>query len=348
MKNFYKNKKIVITGHTGFKGSWLTLIFLFLNSKVYGYSLKPNKISLFNVLSLKKKIKKNQFNDIRNTKKLENFIKQSNPDLIFHLAAQPIVSEGYVKPNYTWDVNVNGTLNLLKATEKLKKKCSVIIITTDKVYKDEGKKHYSESSDLGGTDPYSISKVGVEKLIEIFRRINRNNRISISVARAGNVIGGGDWQKNRLIPDLVKNNIRNKKTYIRNPKSTRPWQYVIKVLQGYLILGMKNYLSKNKKYETAYNFGPKSSECKSVKYVIKEFSKNWDTRVIFGNNIKKFKEANYLFLNSKKAKKELNWQSLYSLKKSIRRTINWYKEFYFNKANIFKYSLNEVKESFKK
>ncbi len=348
MKDFFKKKNILITGHTGFKGSWLSLMLLYMQGNVYGYSLKPKRLSLFNSLRLNTKLKGNKFSDIRNYKELENFVLKSKPDIIFHLAAQPIVSEGYLKPRYTWDVNVNGTLNLLKISEKLKKKCSLIIITTDKVYKDLGKKKYDENSELSGDDPYSNSKVAVENLIKEWRKTNTNKKVKISVARAGNVVGGGDWSKNRLIPDLVRNISKKRKTFIRRPKSIRPWQYVLKVLQGYLILAKKNYFSKNNQFNTAYNFGPRVSECKTVYNVVREFKKNWDAKIIYKSNIKIFKETDYLFLNSKKAQLELNWLSTYSLKETIQKTCSWYKNFYFNKKNIYQISIKEIKDCLKK
>lgn len=347
MKNFFKNKNILITGHTGFKGSWLTLILLYLQSNVCGYALKPKRLSLYNVLNLHNKLRKNKFSDIRDYDKLEKFVIKTEPDIIFHLAAQPIVSEGYLKPRYTWEVNAEGTLNLLKISEKLKKKCSLVIITTDKVYKDLGKKKYSEHAELEGADPYSLSKVVVENITNAWIKIKKNKKIKISVARAGNVIGGGDWSKNRLIPDIVRNNFKKKNTYIRRPKFIRPWQYVLKVLEGYLILAKKNYLSKTSKYGGAYNFGPRVSECKTVYKVVKEFSKHWETKVIFKSNKKKFKETEYLFLNSAKAKSELGWSSSYSLKETIQKTCNWYKNFYFNKKHIYELSIQEIKDCLK-
>lgn len=347
MKNFYKNKKVIVTGHTGFKGSWLTIILKFLGSNVYGYALKPKKLSLFNALNLKDKLVKNKFSDIRNYLSLKSFILKTKPDIIFHLAAQSIVSEGYLKPEYTWDVNVDGTLNLLKTTEQLKKKCTLIVVTTDKVYKDLGKKKYDEESILEGNDPYSSSKVVVEKIVENWKKIRKNTNVKISVARAGNVIGGGDWSKDRLIPDLIKNTILKKKTNIRNPNFIRPWQYVIKVLEGYLLLAKKNYISKNNYYNSAFNFGPKISECKMVKDVIKEFSKNWKIKITYKHNGKKFKETSYLFLNSKKAKKSLKWVSSYSLAKTIQYTSDWYKKFYYNKKDIYQYSLQQIKKCIK-
>ncbi len=347
MRNFYKNKNILITGHSGFKGSWLSLMLLYLNSNIYGYSLKPKKLSLFNILKLNTKITGNKFCDIRNYKQLEKFFLKSNPDIVFHLAAQPIVSESYLKPIYTWEVNVEGTLNILKASEKLKKKCTLVIITTDKVYKDLGKKKYDENAKLGGDDPYSASKVAVENLINEWRKIKKNKKVKITVARAGNVIGGGDWSKNRLIPDLVRNVSKKKITYIRRPKSIRPWQYVLKVLEGYLILAKKNYLSNSDQFDEPFNFGPRISECKSVYSVVKEFNNNWKTRVIYKSNMKKFKETDYLFLNSKKAKSKLNWLSSYSLKQTIKKTCVWYKNFYLKKGNIYNFSIKEIKDCLK-
>tara|TARA_B100000029_G_scaffold476947_1_gene521515 strand:- start:8728 stop:9780 length:1053 start_codon:yes stop_codon:yes gene_type:complete len=347
MKNFYKNKKIIITGHTGFKGSWLTLMLSYLGANIHGFSLKPKSLSLFKILNLEKKILLNNYSDIRNFNKLNNFIKKSKPDLIFHLAAQPIVSEGFSKPKYTWDVNVNGTLNLLKSLDNIKKKCAVVIITTDKVYLDKGKKSYIEESELGGSDPYSISKVAVEKLTSQWIKINKSKNLKISVARAGNVVGGGDWSKNRLIPDLVrKGNKKSNKVYIRNPGSIRPWQYVLGVLVGYLKLGMKTYKSENKKFQSPYNFGPNIGDCKNVKYIVSIFLKFWNSKIIYKSNIKKFKETKYLFLNSKKARKDLNWISRSNLNSTIKKTLNWYKHYYYKK-NIFQYSLNEIKNTLK-
>ncbi len=347
MRNFYKNKNILITGHSGFKGSWLSLMLIYLKSNIYGYSLKPQKLSLFNVLKLKKKITKNKFCDIRNYKQLEKFVLISNPNLIFHLAAQPIVSEGYLKPIYTWEVNVEGTLNLLKASEKLKKKCTLVIITTDKVYKDLGKKQYNENAKLGGDDPYSASKVAVENLIYEWRKVKKNKKVKITVARAGNVIGGGDWSKNRLIPDLVRNVSKKKITYIRRPKSIRPWQYALNVLEGYLILAKKNYQSNASQFDEPFNFGPRISECKSVYNVTKEFNNNWKSRVVFKSNLKKFKETDYLLLNSKKAKSKLNWFPSNSLKQTIKKTCEWYKNFYLKKVNMYNFSIKEIKDCLK-
>tara|TARA_B100001057_G_scaffold500257_1_gene614335 strand:- start:2456 stop:3502 length:1047 start_codon:yes stop_codon:yes gene_type:complete len=347
MKNFYKNKNILITGHSGFKGSWLSLMLLYLKSNIYGFSLKPKRLSLFNILKLNRKITKNKFCDIRNYKQLEKFVSRSNPDIIFHLAAQPIVSEGYLKPVYTWEVNVEGTLNLLKASEKIKKNCTLAIITTDKVYKDLGKKKYDENATLGGDDPYSASKVAVENLINEWRKVKKNKKVKITVARAGNVIGGGDWSKNRLIPDLVRNVSKKKFTYIRRPKSIRPWQYVLKVLEGYLILAKKTYQSNASQFDGPFNFGPQISECKSVYNVVKEFNNNWKIRVRYKSNLKNFKETDYLFLNSKKAKSKLNWLSSYSLKQTIQKTCMWYKNFYLKKNNIYNFSIKEIKDCLK-
>ncbi len=348
MKKFFKQKNILITGHTGFKGSWLSLMLLYMQSNVYGYSLKPKKLSLFNALNLNSKLKGNKFSDIRDYKQLEKFILKTKPDIIFHLAAQPIVSEGYIKPRYTWEVNVNGTLNLLKISEKLKKKCSLVIITTDKVYKDLGKKKYDENSELNGEDPYSASKVAVENLIREWRKTKTNKKVNISVARAGNVVGGGDWSKNRLIPDLVRNTLKKRKTFVRRPKSIRPWQYVLKVLEGYLILAKKNYLYPKSRFDTSFNFGPRISECKTVFNVVQEFRKNWNTKIIFKSNLENFKETDYLLLNSKKAKSQLDWFSSYSLKETIQKTCNWYKNFYFNKKYIYEFSIEEIKDCLKK
>ena len=204
-----------------------------------------------------------------------------------------------------------------------------------------------ENAKLGGDDPYSASKVAVENLIVEWKKIKKNKKVKITVARAGNVIGGGDWSKNRLIPDLVRNISKKKFTYIRRPKSIRPWQYVLKVLEGYLILTKKNYLSNSSQFDEPFNFGPQISECKSVYAVVNEFNNNWKTKVIYKSNMKKFKETNYLFLNSKKAKSKLNWLSSYPLKQTIKKTCVWYKNFYLKKGNIYNFSIKEIKDCLK-
>ena len=225
--NFWKNKKVLITGHTGFKGSWLSLLLLNLGSKIEGISLNPvDELNLFNLLNLENKVKHNII-DIRNTDLINKKISDSKPDIIFHLAAQPLVRESYLKPRYTWEVNVNGTINVLEALKNLNSNCAVIFITTDKVYKNnEWIYGYREIDQLGGYDPYSSSKAGAEIAIQSWRSSFLNTEIQenifIASARAGNVIGGGDWSKDRIIPDAVRALHANQKIKVRNPYSSSP------------------------------------------------------------------------------------------------------------------------------
>ena len=223
--DFWFNKKVLITGHTGFKGSWLSLWLSLLGAKVYGFSLPPEtKPSLFEQLGLNKKIEKNRIADITNFQAISSYIKQIEPEIVFHMAAQPLVRESYIKPLLTWQVNVQGSLNLLEALKKVNHTCAVVIVTTDKVYKNIGlDKGYIESDRLGGHDPYSASKAALELAVSSWRasfcgkKVYQNKYLAIATARAGNVIGGGDWAADRLIPDAVRSLSKEEKIIIRNP-----------------------------------------------------------------------------------------------------------------------------------
>ena len=266
---FWGKKKILITGHTGFKGTWLSLWLNKLSADVYGISLPPpkNEKNLFNLVKLKKNIN-SYFIDIRKKKKLEKTIIKIKPEIIFHLAAQPLVKESYKNPFNTIDTNILGTVNLLEICRKHKFVKTIIVITTDKVYENrEQKKPYDENSKLGGFDPYSSSKACVELIVSSYRNSYfKKKGVSIATARAGNVIGGGDWSANRIIPDAVNAWGKNKSLIIENPKSTRPWQHVLDSLYGYLLLAQK--ISKNHKLSGAYNFGPLNKKQYSVLDII--------------------------------------------------------------------------------
>ena len=236
--SFFKGKRIFITGHTGFKGSWLAFILYLSGAKLAGYSLKPKNIfDNFYLLKLNDKIK-NTYADVRNKKILSNKIKQFKPDIIFHLAAQPLVKESYRNPEFTFSTNILGTMNILEIIREVKSVKSAIIITSDKCYKNyEKKSGYSEDDELGGEDPYSASKAAAENIFFSYLKsfFNHKKRIGLASVRAGNVIGGGDWSKDRIIPDLIKSLILKNKFIIRSPKSTRPWQHIFDLLNGYLI-----------------------------------------------------------------------------------------------------------------
>ena len=343
-KNF-KNKKVIITGHTGFKGSWLTLWLSELGANVLGLSLDiPTNPSHFNLLKLKK-IKSKKL-DVRNFKSLNKEIKKFKPDFIFHLAAQAIVKKSYNDPIKTWKTNLFGSMNLLEAIRclKLKKKIIVVMITSDKAYKNfEIKKGYKEDAVLGGIDPYGASKSATEICIQSYIKSfysKKNNKVLISIARAGNVIGGGDWSDYRLLPDCIKAWTKNKKVIIRNPNSTRPWQHVLDVLNGYLTLAI-NLKMNEKLHGQAFNFGPSNDKNLKVIDILKISKSIWPQIKWKIDDKKKFFENSLLKLNSNKAKKILNWKCNLTSRDSIKLTIDWYKQF-FLKKNILNISKKQI------
>lgn len=327
LKKFYKNKRIFITGHTGFKGTWLSIILSYLNANIFGYSLAPEKKSLFEITKIKNKFSSNTYATISNIKNLKKKMKMSNPEIVFHLAAQPLVIESYKKPLETFNTNLIGTLHLLECLRDIKSIKSVIIVTTDKVYKINKKnKSYKEFDQLGGIEPYSVSKVGAEiatacYIKSFFQNSKLKNRISI--ARAGNVIGGGDFAKNRLVPDIIKCINNKKKLKIRNPNHVRPWQHVLDPIVGYLILAKKQYVKKiNDNNEFAWNFGPKKQNFKKVYEVVKHIQKFESFKYSIDKK-KNFHEAPFLKLDSTKAKLKLDWICKWNLSKAIKRTVEW-------------------------
>ena len=345
--NFYRNKKILVTGHTGFKGSWLCLWLSLMGAKIYGIS--DNKSALFNLI-VDKKVK-SSFIDIRNLNKLKKRINQIKPDIIFHLAAQALVGESYKDPIKTWTTNLIGTINLLEAIRNFKKKCTVIIITSDKAYKNiEQKKGYIETDILHGSDPYSASKSCADIAVQSYvNTVINNQNIKFGIARAGNVIGGGDFSNDRIIPDFVKS-IENR-TYlkIRNKSSTRPWQHVLEPLGGYLIFAIKMSAIKKNKIEIL-NFGPKKINNYSVGDVINTLVKILPYNKIQTNVQKKFKESKLLKLNSNKATKFLKWKPTLNFKETISLTGLWYK-FYLsrnNSSDIRNFTIQQINQYYKK
>ncbi len=338
LKKIFKNKRIVVTGHTGFKGSWLSYWLIKNGAKVIGVSKNiPTNPSHYRNLNLKKKIKE-YFLKIEDINKLKNVIKKINPDFIFHLAAQSLVKKSFLDPIDTWKSNTFGTLSLLESLRLLKKKVVVILITSDKSYKNlELDRGYKENDILGGEDPYSGSKGATEILINSYIKSyfdKKNCNISIAVARAGNVIGGGDWSPDRLIPDCIRSWSKGKKVLIRNPHSTRPWQHVMEVIYGYMILAIK--LKKNKNiHGEVFNFGPSIKNKMRVIDIVKRMRINWKKvswKILKKN--KNFKESKLLQLNSKKAKKKLNWNCILSTAETINFVTSWYKNFYTKKNNL--------------
>jgi CDP-glucose 4,6-dehydratase len=331
----YKNKKIFITGHTGFKGSWLIKILNQFGGIIKGYSLAPeNEINLYSEIN-GDTLCESVIADLRDRDILKEAILDFQPDYVFHLAAQPLVRLSYEIPSETFEVNAIGTANLLNAIKLLEKKCNIVLITTDKVYhNNEWEYPYRENDRLGGYDPYSASKACCELVIDSYRNsfFNINNysqhKKAIAVARAGNVIGGGDWSNDRLIPDIVKALSANKDIVIRNPKSVRPWQHVIEPLFGYLELGIM--LNTNPiRYGQAFNFGPNTSDALSVEEMVKKSIESWGSgrfQPMVDSNSPH--EAGILKLDISKAINELNWMPVFNASTAIERTINWYKYYY--------------------
>ena len=348
--NIYKNKKIIITGHTGFKGAWLTYTLYLMGANILGISKNIlTKPSLFNALNLQKKVR-SKFMDIQNFKKINRIFSKEKPDFIFHLAGQSLVKKSFEDPRETFLTNSLGTLNIIQALKNLDKKCSSIIITSDKSYLNvEQKKGYKETDRLGGIDPYSASKASAELIINSYHKsfLQKNKKISLVVARAGNVIGGGDWSENRLIPDCIKAWSKNKTVNIRNPKSTRPWQHVLEAVGAYLYLGY--LLNVNSKIDgEAFNFGPSYKKNYSTKEVLNNLVKYWPLKAkIKILKKKQFVESNLLKLNCTKAKK-IGWKSILSLQETLFLTSTWYKTFYFEKKNIDDFSKGQIEKYFEK
>ena len=345
LKKFWKNKKIFLTGHTGFKGSWLTIFFHTLGAKVYGYSLKAENESLYNSANIDQIITKSYVGDIRNYNKLKKSIKQSSPHFLIHMAAQPLVRYSYDFPKYTYEVNTVGTLNILNILNEIKFIKSSLIITTDKVYKNnETKKYFKENNELGGHDPYSSSKACAELICQSYRSILEKNDISCVTARAGNVIGGGDFAANRIIPDFFKSMKKNKKLVLRYPNAVRPWQHVIEPLYGYILLLM--LISKHKKnIYGAWNFGPRNGNNIKVEKIISMLNdKSKKPILIKKENMKKkfYKESISLRLNSKKAENTLGWKPKFNITKTIKLISDWQDFFVKNKKNILIFCKKQI------
>ena len=344
LKNIFKNKKVIITGNSGFKGSWLSLWMYHLGAKVLGISLKSSsKFQNLKIFNLNNKMF-NKNIDIRNFKKVHRVIKVFKPDFIFHLAAEAIVTRAYKNPKNTWETNTMGTLNILESLKDYNKKVTVIMITSDKVYKNlETNKGYKEEDVLGNLDPYSASKASADLVCQSYfnSQLRYKKNIKLGIARAGNVIGGGDWSDNRIIPDCVKSWSKNKKVNIRSPHSTRPWQHVLDVLNGYLIFAEKLSSSKHLNGQI-FNFGPNKSENKKVIDVVKSFSRKWGNAGWLVSPNLKYKENKLLQLNSNKAKLKLKWFCKLNFNNTISFTANWYKQYYFNKKTIFDYSISQI------
>lgn len=328
----FKNKRVFITGHTGFKGSWLVHLLDFLEANIKGYALPALTPSLFNI-SRVGEICTHREGDIRQKAHLEKELLDFQPDFVFHLAAQPLVLASYDQPSYTFEVNQMGTVNLLDSLRKLKKPCIIIIITTDKVYKDQQwQKPYNENDLLGGYDPYSASKAACELIVDSYRNSffnseNYNDHFkSIATARAGNVIGGGDFSESRLLPDVLKAISNNEEVIIRNPQAVRPWQHVLDALYSYMVLA--DALSKvpnSNHLNSAFNFGPEAEDIVSVNAIVDKTLQLYGTGACKEEAVSgALKETNTLVLDTKKAKELLSLKPKWNIETALEKTVEWH------------------------
>lgn len=327
--SFYKGKKVFVTGHTGFKGSWLCEVLLSAGAEVTGYSLNPpTDPSLFDTISLKERMK-SVIGDIRDLDQLMRCMQEAQPEIVIHMAAQPIVRESYKNPVYTYDVNVMGTVNVLECVRLTKSVKSVINVTTDKVYKNrEWEWGYRENEELNGFDPYSNSKSCSELVTDSYKNSFFYDRdIAVSTMRAGNVIGGGDFAKDRIIPDCVRAAVKCEDIIIRNPYSVRPYQHVLDPVMAYLIVAQEQY--RNPSLAGSYNVGPDESNCLTTGDIASLFCSKWNEKSNCNIQwINKWDggphEANYLKLDCSRMKKVFHWTPLISADKMLEMTVDWY------------------------
>lgn len=324
--NFWKGKRVFITGHTGFKGGWLSIWFDLLGARVKGYSLAPaTNPSLFTEAGIDKKVD-SEIGDIRNIDQLKRSMIEFSPDVLIHMAAQPLVRYSYNEPIETYETNVIGTAKVLESARYCSNLKSIISVTTDKCYENkEWEWGYRENDSLGGYDPYSSSKACAELVTSAYRSSYlKAEQVGLASVRAGNVIGGGDWAEDRLIPDILRAFEKNKPVVIRNPKSTRPWQHVLEPLSGYLILAQKLYEQPDV-YAEGWNFGPRDDDVKPVDWILNKIVAKWSGASWVMDNQTNPHEAGYLKLDISKVKTKLGWQPVWNLEQTLERIVNWHK-----------------------
>ncbi len=343
--NIYQGKKVFVTGHTGFKGSWLTLWLTKLGARVCGYALAPTtQPSMHEALHLSQHISQSIVGDILDEKVLQSALKQFQPDIVFHLAAQPLVRLSYKEPILTYRTNVMGTLNVLETARKCDSVKAFVNITTDKCYENkEVTRGYKEEDPMGGYDMYSSSKGCVEIMSASFRRsfLQAPGSMALATARAGNVIGGGDWAEDRLVPDCIRALVNKTPLVIRNPQAIRPWQFVLEPLSGYLLLGQK-LLEAGNKYAQSFNFGPVSMPGLTVAQVIKQFIAQYAPGHPIEEVPASLHETNLLLLNTEKASRLLGWEPSYTFEQAIEETARWYHHFYQRDTDMLAFTLAQI------
>lgn len=344
--SFYKDKKVLITGHTGFKGTWLSKILINVGAKVTGYSLKaPTNLNLFELSRIE-----NQMNsiigDIRDLDRLMKVFKENKPEIVLHLAAQPIVRDSYKEPVYTYETNVMGTVNILECVRQNDCVKSFLNVTTDKVYhNNEWEWGYRENEPLDGFDPYSNSKSCSELVTHSYKNsFFGDGKVAISTARAGNVIGGGDFANDRIIPDCVRAAQKNDTIIVRNPNSTRPYQHVLEPLYAYLMIAQKQY--EDVKYADYYNVGPDECDCITTGNLVDLFCEKWGENLKWENKfVDGPHEANFLKLDCSKIKKIFGWKPRWDVETAIEKTVEWSKH-YVNGNSISDCMNKQIKEFF--
>ena len=349
-KEFWNGKTVLLTGHTGFKGSWLSIWLEKLGANVIGLSKDvPTTPSLFELSGISNSIH-SIIEDVKNFDKVNRIVKDHKPQIVIHMAAQSLVRKSYQDPVDTFSTNIMGTVNLLESVRTSEDTRVFINVTSDKCYANDGTvSTFTEDSPIGGYDPYSSSKGCSELVTAAYRNSFFNlgsfdkHNLSLSSVRAGNVIGGGDWAQDRLIPDIIRGVSNQMPVNIRNPNSVRPWQFVLDPLQGYISLA-ENMWNDGKQFAGSWNFGPDEDDCKPVKWILEKISSQWSEKLIWNDDIKDNPhEANLLRLDCKKAKEKLGWNSRLNLEKSLSWTVDWYKE-YFRGSNMREFTKRQIEE----
>lgn len=339
---FWRDRKVFLSGHTGFKGSWLGLWLASMGAEVNGFALPPeSNRALFSAISLKELLANSRFGDVRNISEVSRALEDAKPSIVFHLAAQPLVLRSYRDPIETFDTNVMGTVNILNACRSLDNLSAIVVVTSDKCYENYGWAWpYRETDRLGGDDPYSASKACTELVSSAFyNSYFRNTGTQVATVRAGNVIGGGDWSEDRLIPDAMRALGRREALKVRSPDAVRPWQHVLEPLSGYLMLAAAMGTG-TRDFSGAWNFGPNIDDCKSVEFCLRYLTSRysafrWDAETQVGN-----REAKILKVDSSKARAELGWRSKWSLPTALEKTCDWYDT--FTKMEMGAKSLREL------